>query len=447
MGYGSTMSDFLSPLSLGMNDTDTAFSSGDGLLSLSTQRIEQLIEAILEILQQIAATQPSRNEQGADAGQEPAGAQGRSVGANAGNGGAQGSQGPANAASASTPASTPYSAPGSSSTAAPGGSTGGPPSEPYIDASKYVSPGNGADQTAGLQAAIDEGKRTGEPVYLKAGTYNHSGQLHLDGVKLVGDGDKTVLNATSSTNSAIALTGSDASLSHVKVEVSGAVSRSSQPQDCAVLIRNASNATVSDVTTQGASANGIRLDNAQHCAVARNLVQGSNADGIALTNGSSYNDITRNVVYQARDDGISNDRYTSDAGALQSNSIDGNVVMNSQYGSGIKDAGGTDTTIANNTIIGVPGQGVFTGVDGNSGTAVSTGVTARNNIVQHEYDETDHVHHATPGTPDDVKSAIANVDLSSVLGRNAVLTDVDRYNGSYVPGTGDGANNSGGVRT
>ena len=326
-------------------------------------------------------------------------------------------------------------------------SPSGPPSGPYVDASKYVDGKSGADQTAGLQAALDEGKRTGEPVYLKAGTYNYSGQLKLDGTTLVGDGQKTVLNATSPTNSAVTLTGDNASLSNLKVQVDHAGTRSSQPQDCAVLVQNASNATVSNVTTQGASANGIRLDNAQHSTIGHNLVQGSNADGIAITNGSSNNVISKNVVYQAGDDGISNDRYQGDAGPLQSNTIDGNLVLDGKYGGGIKDAGGTDTQITNNTVIGVPGKGVYVGADSNSGTLSSSGVVNQGNVVQSEYDETDHAHHSAPDTPEAVKNAIAQQNIQGVLGWNATLTDVGEYNGTYVWGTGAGANNANGQRT
>jgi parallel beta-helix repeat protein len=385
-------------------------------------------------------------------------------------------QSPLDAQNASTAVSTaPQAAPSSSmdqpASAPPGGSgvsatspsspaassatkTDAPKTAPAgaLDASKFGVSTDNPDNTEALNKAFAAAKQSGQAVYIPEGTYQHSGVLKADGINITGAGPGTVLKATNPDQAALELSGDGGSISNLKTEVT-APNRSSQPEAAAILLRNASNATVSNVTTQGAASNGIRLDNSHDCTIENNLVQGSDADGITALNGSSGTKIKNNVVFQAGDDGISGTSYPGDAGGQVSDTtVEGNMVVGSRYGRGIAFMGTANSTIQDNTINGVPGQGVAVGSDPNSGTMANGGgnSVSGNNVVN-EYDETDHPHHSTPQVPQSVYNAAAQLkSISSILGRDVQLSelaDANQYNPDYAPGTGNGSNNSGGVRT
>ena len=260
-----------------------------------------------------------------------------------------------------------------------------------------------------------------------------------------GDGDKSVLKATDPSNSAVTLTGDGASLSNLKSEVDNAGGRSSQPGAANVLVQNARNASVTGVDAIGGASNGIRLDNAQNSTISGNTVQGSNADGIAMMNGSSNNLVKGNLVHQAGDDSISDDSYVGDAKQDENNVIDGNMVLDGKYGRGIAIMGGKNATVSNNIVNGVSGKGIDVGTDANSGTMAGS-ANVSNNTVVNEFDANSG--NATVGTPQAVKDAMGTLPSpDSIIGRPANLVERAAFDAIYQPGTGNGSNNVGGVRT
>jgi parallel beta-helix repeat protein len=315
---------------------------------------------------------------------------------------------------------------------------GRPPNS--LDVTQFGAVGDGkTDNTAALQKAFDAAKASGQTVYISAGTFNHRGPLTADGVKVTGAGDKAVLNATDPNHSAVRLTGDGASLSNVKVQTLQASERSSQPDAAGVLVQNATNASVTNVTVNGAGSNGIRLDNADRATIDSNLVQSTNADGIALMNGSSNNRVTNNCVHQAGDDAFSDNSYVGDAEQDSNNTFDHNTVLDSQYGRGFALMGSRNDTVTNNTIAGVPGAGIMAGTDANSATLQGSGAQISGNQIINEFD-------ASAGrntqlhTPEAVKKSIAGS-----YGLHA-LVDRSEINTLNAPGTGNGANNQNGQR-
>jgi len=317
-----------------------------------------------------------------------------------------------------------------------------------VNVKDFGAVGDGkVDDQAALQKAVDQAKATGQSVWIPPGTYNHSGVLTIDGTQVNGAGKDTVLNATNPDQEAVKLTGDSPSLSNVKTTVS-APNRSSMPDAAAVLVQNASNATVTHVITQGAASNGIRLDNATGSHIANNLVLGSNADGIALMNGSSNNLVKGNVVYQAGDDSYSDDSYRGDARQDEGNTFDGNLSLDNAYGRGITLAGSKNAVVKNNIVSGSRWIGIWGDSDPNSGTMDSIGHTIQNNVVINNPNGAPVQANGAGTTVSGTVTEVSIPSLVSILGWDpGQLPDRKGFNNLYTPGTGSGANNSGGVRT
>ena len=171
---------------------------------------------------------------------------------------------------------------------------------------------------------------------------------------------------------------------------------------------------------------------------------GSNADGIALMNGSSGNSIKNNVVSQAGDDSFSDDSYTSDARQDSGNTFDSNVSMDNAYGRGIVLAGSKDDKVSNNIVSGSKWIGISADSDPNSGTMASSGHQISGNTVINNPNGP-----AIQGGSQSGNNTSGSLpNLASVLGWDpGSIPNRSSFNSAYQPGTGSGANNSGGNRS
>jgi parallel beta-helix repeat protein len=411
-------------------NTDGFDASGAG----GSQELTQQLGQLLDVVKQITDLLTGEGEQGVP---ELGG----------GGGGAPQAGGPQQAAGGGAPPAGGPHAAGGPGVVGQKGEAGPPPGA--IDAKQFGVVGDGkTDDQAALQKAFDAGKAAGKPVYLGEGTYNHSGTLKLDGTSLVGSGDKTVLNATNPSQSAVTLTGNNPSISNMKTTVNSAPERSSMPEAAAVLVQNANGASVSNMTIQGASSNGVRLDGASNSTVANNMVVGTNADGIALMNGSCDNMIQNNVVSQAGDDSFSDNSYSTDAKQDSGNTFANNVSMDNAYGRGIVLAGSANATVKDNVVSGSKWVGIWGDSDPSSGTMTSSGHSISGNTVINNPNGAAVQYNMSGGGVSGTNTSGSLPDLASVLGWDpGSIPDRTSFNSVYQPGTGSGANNSGGNRS
>jgi len=351
-----------------------------------------------------------------------------------------------------------------SASGTPTGATGGPtiaglkasgagampsntPPPDAIDVRAFGAKGDGStDDQVALQNAFNAAKASGKSVWMGQGIYKHSGVLNIDGISVIGSGSGTVLQATNPDQAAIKLTGNNSSLSNLKAESIGSY-RSSMPDAATVLIQNASNASVSNVTTIGATSNGIRLDNATNCTVSGCLVQGSNADGIALMNGSCNNLIQNCVVYQAGDDSFSSDSYVGDRTQNSGNVFRNDLAMDNAYGRGFALMGSNGDTIENSVSIGSKWVGIMTGTDSNSATMAGSNAKIVNNLI---LDWTGDEPIRATGNGMSVQGNQTSgtaPDPWTILGWTGELLDRNAYNPGYKPGSGPGSNNEAGARS
>jgi hypothetical protein len=338
--------------------------------------------------------------------------------------------------STSPPSTPPPATP--TPTSPPGGTATAPPNA--INVQSYGAVGDGqTDNQGALQNAFNAAQSMGRPVWIPPGTYDHSGVLTADGIRIQGAGFNAILYATNYNESTIQMTGAGGSIANLMTQVV-APERSNQPQTTAIWVDSATGASVSTVILQGAGSNGVRFDGAQHCTVSHIFVLGTNADGIAATNGASYNTIQNNFVYQAADDSYSDDSYIGEPQDT-GNQFTGNVALDNAYGRGFAAAGSINGVFNGNTIDGTPWVGIYAETDPSSNTQVTSGWTIENDVLINTVDAP--IINGADMTVSNIQMTGSLPNLASVLGWDPTSYEISRYtfNPTYVPGTGPGANN------
>ena len=241
---------------------------------------------------------------------------------------------------------------------------------------------NSTPNQAALVAALASCKTKGIPLYIPSGTYLHSGVLDVDGVIMFGDGVTTILKSTSATDTAIRLIGNGPEVRDIFV-TSTATAVNANVNSCGVAVYQASNFSVTNVTIDKSPYLGIGVFASTVGRISGNYVYGALKDGIHITNdlttGSSYIDVTENVVGANGDDGIA---VVSYSGTTITTGVNiANNIIRDCVSRGINVAGGALINIVNNIVINSTYAGINIIQDDAIGSLGSERITIDSNIV------------------------------------------------------------------
>jgi parallel beta-helix repeat protein len=210
-----------------------------------------------------------------------------------------------------------------------------------------------ADNTKAIQQAIDAARSQNKSVWVPEGEFKHSGVLKLNGVKIAGEGDESVLIGTNRAKMALQLSGDGAGVSDLRLEGPDGA-RYSAYEACGISVIGATNFTIKNVTIDHSGAAGMHITGSSKGLVENNHIVYSGADSIHMSNfrGANSNITVRNNdIDHPHDDGVA---VVSYGGTRSSNPsshhilIENNSVTDQEWGRGYTVVGGHDVTIRGN---------------------------------------------------------------------------------------------------
>src|SRR5262245_20428883 len=221
---------------------------------------------------------------------------------------------------------------------------------------------------AAIRKALAAARARGAPLYFPADTYTYDDVIDLHGISAYGDGSTSILVATNPARSAVRLTGSGRYLRDLKITSPLATARASSSAAAGVNVYKATKFVVQRLTVDKAAETGIFTTGSSHGRIDSNVVTHTLADGIHTTGRSSDIVITDNSVSSVGDDMIAVVSYLSDGAPCRDIRIVGNNIHDQTNGRGISVVGGSNVTVASNTIARPAGAGVLVNSDGSYGT-------------------------------------------------------------------------------
>ena len=264
------------------------------------------------------------------------------------------------AAEGEVPAAARASVPGSSPSS-PG--PGSPAATPDLHPEAFGATGDGRDDTAALQRALDA-LQPGQALSLPAGrTYRHGEVLvmRVPGSRLGGRGR---LLATREERSSLQVQADDVAVRDVTLAVASSRRRwTGLPQHRLVLGRHAG-ITVSGVRVTGSAGAGVYVDGASGFRLDDLRVSGTRADGIHLTGGASDGLVRRPVVSRSGDDGVAVVSYADDPATTRRVRVESPVVRTTTWGRGISVVGGQDVVFTDVRVSGTSAAGIYVATEG-----------------------------------------------------------------------------------
>lgn len=206
------------------------------------------------------------------------------------------------------------------------------------------------DSTA-IANAIASAKSKGLPVLIPAATCAYGGVIKLDGVKMIGQGDTSVLYALNASQEAIFMYGSGVEVRQVKLSGVKATVRLAAWEATRITLFGASNFVIDHVTIDGSAAAGIQTaQSTNNGSITYNTVKDTLADSIHMTDKASYITVANNRIENAGDDGIAVVSYKNDGGMVNHITARNNVVINNKWGRQMSVVGGSNVLYENNDL-------------------------------------------------------------------------------------------------
>ena len=209
------------------------------------------------------------------------------------------------------------------------------------------------NNSSAIASAIASAKSRGLAVAIPTGVCAYGDVIRLDGVKLVGNGDGSVLHALNWSRESIFMSGDGAEVRRVKLSGVKAPSRQSAWEATRITLFGAKNFVIDSVTIDGSAAAGIQTtDAANNGKITNNTIRDTLADSIHLTDRAGYITVENNRIENAGDDGIAVVSYRGDGGMVHHITARNNIVLNNKWGRQMSVVGGSNVLYENNFLQG-----------------------------------------------------------------------------------------------
>jgi parallel beta-helix repeat protein len=208
-----------------------------------------------------------------------------------------------------------------------------------------------SDDSVAIASAITAAKTKRVAVYVPAGVCAYGDVIRLDGVKLVGAGDGSVLYALNPNRESIFVFGDGAEVSLLKLSGKKATTRQAAWEATRITLFGATNFVIDKVTIDGSAAAGIQTaKSANNGRITNNTIKNTLADSIHMTDKASYITLESNRIENSGDDGIAVVSYRSDGALVNHITARNNVIVNSKWGRQMSVVGGGQVLYENNDL-------------------------------------------------------------------------------------------------
>lgn len=207
------------------------------------------------------------------------------------------------------------------------------------------------DNSAAIARAIAAARQLNQTVLIPAGVCAYGDVIRLDGVKLAGTGDSSVLHALNPTREAIFLSGDGAAVSRVRLAGARSSVRLAAWEATRITAFGATNFVVNDVTIDGSAAAGIQTARgASHGTITNNRIRDTLSDSIHITDRASHITVNNNRIDNSGDDGIAVVSYRNNGGVVEHVTARDNVILNNRWGRHMSVVGGSNVLYENNRL-------------------------------------------------------------------------------------------------
>ncbi len=207
------------------------------------------------------------------------------------------------------------------------------------------------DNSSAIASAIAAARVKRTAVYVPAGVCAYGDVIRLDGVKLVGAGDASVLYALNPLRESIYMFGTGAEVSLLKLSGRKAAERQAAWEATRITLFGATDFVIDKVTIDGAAAAGIQTaKGANNGRITNNTIRNTLADSIHITGKASYITLENNRIENSGDDGIAVVSYRSDGALVHHITARHNVIRNNKWGRHMSVVGGGQVLYENNLL-------------------------------------------------------------------------------------------------
>lgn len=256
-----------------------------------------------------------------------------------------------------------------------------------------------ADGTTLFNSAATTAASTGQPIYLPAGcTVNHSGTLSLNGIKLIGDGLGSILNATDTASTdphlGVGIQGAGTVIQGIEFQTSNTAVRSTQLYSSAIYIPSPVGTPLSNFAirnnyfTSSFSGDSIEIDYAANFGViaGNQITAGAKANPLIIQGGTPTG-VANLTIANNTISGSSNDTCIelTDYAGLTTPALNYiNVIGNNVSGCGahgISLVGGAHINITGNSINNTAARGIYVGSESANSTSVAYDINIVGNSI------------------------------------------------------------------